>query len=52
MAAIEPDAERPPGAAPARPGSVIVPGLVEALSERELEVSGSSWPREVERPDR
>ena len=38
MAAIEPDAGWPPGAAPARLGSVIVPGLVEALSERELEV--------------
>jgi LuxR family maltose regulon positive regulatory protein len=38
MAAIQPDAERRPGATPARPGSVIVPGLVEALSERELEV--------------
>jgi LuxR family maltose regulon positive regulatory protein len=38
MAAVEPDAERPPGTTPARSGSVIVPGLVEALSERELEV--------------
>ena len=38
IAAIEPDAQRPPGAAPVRPGSVIVPGLVEALSEREVEV--------------
>lgn len=28
----------PPGAVPARPGGVVVPGLVEALSERELEV--------------
>ena len=38
MAAIEPDAQRPPGTALARPGSVIVPGLIEALSEREMEV--------------
>src|SRR6266536_3588235 len=28
----------PPGASPARPGGAVVPGLVEALSERELEV--------------
>jgi LuxR family maltose regulon positive regulatory protein len=36
VAAIE--AERPPGPSPDRRASVHVPGLVEALSERELEV--------------
>lgn len=38
LAAIGPDSERPHGPSVDRPKRVLVPGLVEALSERELEV--------------
>jgi LuxR family transcriptional regulator, maltose regulon positive regulatory protein len=38
VAAIEPDIERPAGTSPNRPRSVTATGLVEGLSEREMEV--------------
>ena len=38
VAAIEPRGERPSTPSPGGPTSVPVPGLVEALSEREIEV--------------